>query len=69
MRASVCSDCGDVVGTTLITETPLAGGTATAWATPSVDEMAVTSDSGAGPSTTTWSGPLKPGPNPSASRS
>lgn len=66
---SVSSDCGDVVGTTWITVTPCAGGSAAACATPAVPPMLFTRASVSPPVTTTCKGPLKPGPKPSASRS
>ncbi len=70
MSWDVSSDCGDVVGTTWMRLTPCAGGRAVARATPSVASMSLRSAVlSPPPSTTTWSGPLKPGPKPSASRS
>ncbi len=66
---SVSTSCGEVSGTTWMTVTPPTGGAAATWATPSVSSTARTRPAGASPSTTTWSGPLNPGPKPSASRS
>lgn len=52
-----------------MTEMPSAGGAAATLATPSVSRMADTRAPVSVSSATTWSGPLNPGPNPSASMS
>src|SRR5262249_1290190 len=75
IRSEVCLASGDVVGVTWITSTPAFGGWAPTLATPGTLASAGVRRSPALVAGGEWawatpsSGPLKPGPKPSASRS
>jgi hypothetical protein len=77
IRSEVSFDCGEVVGITWtmpILEPGGIGGAATLatplrWPTSPTSRPSACWSAGAGVWATSWSGPLKPGPNPLASRS